>query len=146
MAIDLSTAILALAENGDLQRIHDKWLLKSSCTMESAELESDRLHLKSFWGLFLICGIACSIALFIYFMQIMHQLRTADPPDAITSEASSGRSRPLHRFLSLMDEKEDPSKSKSKRAKVERSSFENDRDEESGRHSNQRQTELATIT
>ncbi|KAK4852853.1 hypothetical protein QYF36_000115 [Acer negundo] len=146
LAVDLSTAILGLAESGDLQRIHDKWLLKSSCTMESAELESDRLHLKSFWGLFLICGIACFIALFIYFMQIIHQLRTADPPDAISSEPSSGRSRRLQRFLSLMDEKEDPSKSKSKRAKVERSSFENDRDEESGRHSNKRQTELATMS
>ncbi|KAK2660920.1 hypothetical protein Ddye_007453 [Dipteronia dyeriana] len=146
LAVDLSTAILALSESGDLQRIHDKWLLKSSCTMDSAELESDRLHLKSFWGLFLICGIACFIALFIYFMQIVHQLRTADPPDAILSGASSGRSRRFQRFLSLMDEKEDQSKSKSKRAKVERSPLENDRDEESGsRHSNKRQTELATM-
>ncbi|KAK3232024.1 hypothetical protein Dsin_003905 [Dipteronia sinensis] len=146
LAVDLSTAILALAENGDLQRIHDKWLLESSCTMESAELESDRLHLKSFWGLFLICGIACFIALFIYFMQIIHQLRTADPPDSISSEPSSGPSRHFQRFFSLMDEKEDPSKSKSKRAKVERSSFENDRDEELGGHSNKRQTELATMS
>nr|6R85_A Chain A, Glutamate receptor 3.3,Glutamate receptor 3.3 [Arabidopsis thaliana]6R85_B Chain B, Glutamate receptor 3.3,Glutamate receptor 3.3 [Arabidopsis thaliana]6R88_A Chain A, Glutamate receptor 3.3,Glutamate receptor 3.3 [Arabidopsis thaliana]6R88_B Chain B, Glutamate receptor 3.3,Glutamate receptor 3.3 [Arabidopsis thaliana]6R88_C Chain C, Glutamate receptor 3.3,Glutamate receptor 3.3 [Arabidopsis thaliana]6R88_D Chain D, Glutamate receptor 3.3,Glutamate receptor 3.3 [Arabidopsis thalian len=32
LAIDLSTAILELAENGDLQRIHDKWLMKNACT------------------------------------------------------------------------------------------------------------------
>ncbi|KAL5778386.1 hypothetical protein ACOSP7_011312 [Xanthoceras sorbifolium] len=119
LAVDLSTAILALAENGDLQRIHDKWLMQSSCTLENAELESDQLHLQSFWGLFLICGIACVIALFIYFLQITYQLRTAEPPDDSSIESGSVRSRRLQRFLSKMDEKEDPSKSKSKRAKVE---------------------------
>lgn len=146
--MDLSTAILALAENGDLQRIHDKWLMKSSCALETAELESDRLHLKSFWGLFVICAIACFIALVIYFLQITHQLRNADPtPDSISSESNNARSRRLQRFLSLMDEKDDPSK-RSKRVKVERSPpYDNNGDEESGRgrSSNRRQTELTSM-
>ncbi|RYR78988.1 hypothetical protein Ahy_A01g003846 [Arachis hypogaea] len=30
LAIDVSTAILKLSENGDLQRIHDKWLTRSA--------------------------------------------------------------------------------------------------------------------
>lgn len=124
LAVDLSTAILALSENGDLQRIHDKWLMQTSCGSDSAEIESDRLHLKSFWGLFLICGIACFVALFIYFLQILHQLCTT-PAESVPEGSSSSRSGHLQRFLSLMDEKEDPSK-RSKRRKVERALSEND--------------------
>ncbi|KAK3231732.1 hypothetical protein Dsin_003613 [Dipteronia sinensis] len=45
LSVVLSTAILALAENGDLQLIHDKWLLESSCTLENAALELDLLHI-----------------------------------------------------------------------------------------------------
>ncbi|GLT46036.1 hypothetical protein SLA2020_198260 [Shorea laevis] len=122
LVVDMSTAILALAENGDLQRIHDKWLMKSSCTSESTELESDRLHLSSFWGLFLIFGIACFIALIIYFVQILRQLRRVLPPESYSPGQCSSRSRPIGRFLSLMDEKQESSKSRSKKEKVERSS------------------------
>ncbi|XP_015576348.1 glutamate receptor 3.6 isoform X2 [Ricinus communis] len=56
LAVDMSTAILKLSENGDLQRIHDKWLTRSACSSTSTKLEVDRLQLRSFWGLFLICG------------------------------------------------------------------------------------------
>ncbi|KAJ4965172.1 hypothetical protein NE237_017021 [Protea cynaroides] len=73
LAIDMSTAILTLAENGDLQRIHDKWLTTSVCSSDNTELESDQLHLNSFWGLFLICGAACFISLMIYFFFIIRQ-------------------------------------------------------------------------
>lgn len=143
LAVDLSTAILELAENGDLQRIHDKWLMKSSCSLQNAEIESDRLHLSSFWGLFLICGVACFIALLIYFLQIMHQLCKSAPSDSISSEQRIAHSRHLQRFFSLMDEKEDLTKNKSKRMKMEGPSFHNDRDEELGRSSKRRETDLA---
>ncbi|OWM81169.1 hypothetical protein CDL15_Pgr007200 [Punica granatum] len=127
LAVDLSTAILTLSENGDLQRIHDKWLKLGTCSSETTEIESEQLHLKSFWGLFLICGIACLLALLICFIQIMRQLRHEDPAE--TPASGSSRSQRLHRVLSLMDEKEDPSK-KSKRRKVE---FVLDDDDEVGR-------------
>ncbi|XP_010530328.1 PREDICTED: glutamate receptor 3.3 [Tarenaya hassleriana] len=124
LAVDLSTAILELAENGDLQRIHDKWLMKNACTLDNAELESDRLHLKSFWGLFLICGIACLLALLIYFASILRQLYRANPSgDAISKDGSSNgslsRSNHLQRFWSLMDEKEDLSKRGNKKRKID---------------------------
>lgn len=140
LAIDMSTAILALAENGDLQRIHDKWLKQSTCSLESTELESNRLHLSSFWGLFLICGIACFMALLIYFLQILRQLSGAPPPESASTGQGSSRSGRLQRFLSLMDEKEQ-SKSGQKRRKVEKSSMDNDGDDESGRKPKRRETE-----
>ena len=122
LAIDLSTAILKLSENGELQRIHDKWLISSSCSLESAELESDHLHLKSFCGLFLICGLACFVALFIYFFQIMRLFcRGHGTPAEEDSSVINSRSKRLKTLLSLIDEKEDPSKRESKRRKMERS-------------------------
>lgn len=122
MAIDLSTAILQLSENGDLQRIHDKWLVKSACSMDNAELESDRLQLQSFWGLFLICGIVCFIALAIYCFQITRRLYRSDLEQSDLSSSSASHSTRLRRIISLMDERKEPSKRESKRRKVEKSS------------------------
>ena len=55
LAIDMSTAILKLSENGDLQRIHDKWLMRSACTAQGTTTEVDQLQFKSFLGLFVLC-------------------------------------------------------------------------------------------
>ncbi|KAJ4825501.1 hypothetical protein Tsubulata_035022 [Turnera subulata] len=143
LAIDISTAILELSENGDLQRIHDKWFMQSSCSSETSELESDRLHLKSFWGLFLICGLVCLIALFIYFLQIVRQLSDAKPEEDISANTQgSSRSGRLQKLLSLMDEKEDQSKSNKKR-RVEM--HENGRDDcELGKNPKSKKSEVAT--
>ncbi|XP_065880852.1 glutamate receptor 3.3 [Euphorbia lathyris] len=147
LSVDMSTAILELSENGDLQRIHDKWLLPDSCSSDAAELESDRLHLESFWGLFLICGIACFLALFIHFCKIIHKLRRAPPEEETISpgeaSARSGtRSRRLQRLISIMDEKKDTSRRRDKRRKMERSLSDNDRDEELGRNTKRKGMEL----
>ncbi|KAB1203515.1 Glutamate receptor 3.3 [Morella rubra] len=132
LAVDMSTAILQLSENGDLQRIHDKWLMQSPCSLETSEIESNQLQLKSFWGLFLICGIACFFALFIYFLQIMQLLCRATPSESVSAGSSNSISTRFRKLLSLMDEKEDQSHNGSKRRKVEKSFSENDRDSELG--------------
>ncbi|XP_057974475.1 glutamate receptor 3.3 isoform X2 [Malania oleifera] len=139
LAVDLSTAILGLSENGDLQRIHDKWLSRSTCSLDSTEIESSQLHLQSFWGLFLICGLACVVALFIHFFQIMRQFCHVTTAESVsTGQASSRRLRTL---LSIMDEKEDHSKRERKRTKMEGSpSDDNDQEDEIGRSPKRRQT------
>ncbi|MED6119246.1 hypothetical protein PIB30_009892 [Stylosanthes scabra] len=110
LAVDLSTAILQLSETGDLQRIHDKWMTISSCSLDHSEIDSDRLQLKSFWGLFLLCGMACFLALVIHFVQIMVRMRHAPPPPEAASNSSSISGR-FQRFLSLIDEKEESPRS-----------------------------------
>ncbi|XP_047966336.1 glutamate receptor 3.3-like [Salvia hispanica] len=125
LAIDLSTAILTLSENGDLQRIHDKWLTTSTCSSDNTELESDRLHLKSFWGLYLLCGVACFLALVVYFIQIINRYRQAARDEFTSSEGSSSRSKRIQTLLSLIDEKEDISRRDRKRRKLEMSMSEN---------------------
>ncbi|KAL7250279.1 hypothetical protein ACSBR1_012309 [Camellia fascicularis] len=57
LVVDLSTAILRLLENGDLQRIHDRWILLKRYTSKNEEQEIDQhesirpkstLHVTSF--------------------------------------------------------------------------------------------------
>ncbi|XP_027360902.1 glutamate receptor 3.6-like isoform X2 [Abrus precatorius] len=124
LAIDLSTAILQMTDNGDLQRIHDKWLLSSACLSQGSKLEVERLQLKSFWGLYVICGSACLLALFIYLLQILRQYQKHYSQEVDSTEQSlrSGSSQ-LRTFLSFVDEKEETVKSRSKRRKMERISY-----------------------
>ncbi|WVZ09152.1 hypothetical protein V8G54_013682 [Vigna mungo] len=127
LAVDLSTAILQMIDNGDLQRIHDKWLLSSACLSQGSKLEVERLQLKSFWGLYAICGVACLFALFMYLIQILRQYQKhyLEEPESIGDQSigSSSRSSRLKTFLSFADEKEETVKSRSKRRKMERISY-----------------------
>ncbi|KVH88976.1 Extracellular ligand-binding receptor [Cynara cardunculus var. scolymus] len=86
LALDLSTAVLQLSENGELQRIHDKWLASSSCSSQVAEIDDNSLSLSSFWGLFLICGIACFISLSVYFCRVLCQYRSFNPNEEVDHE------------------------------------------------------------
>lgn len=117
----MSIAILRLSESGDLQRIHDKWLMRSACTKQGTKFEVDRLQLKSFWGLFAICGTACLLALCVYFILMMRQFSRHYPEELEPSGSSSGSKR-LRTFLSFADEKEEDVKSRSKRRQMERNS------------------------
>ncbi|XP_060675170.1 glutamate receptor 3.6-like [Ziziphus jujuba] len=110
LAADMSTAILKLSENGILQRIHDKWLRKSACSSEGAKQDVDRLEIKSFWGLFLLSGTACILALLLYFIKTMYQFSKYTRG---TSQSSS-----LRLFLQFLNQKEDV-QSRSKRRRSE---------------------------
>ena len=97
MHVDLSTAILSLSENGELQRIHDKWLKTGECATDTNEfIDSNQLRLESFWGLFLICGMACVLALLVYFAIMLRKYLRHEPKKS------------LRRFISFVDDKEPP--------------------------------------
>nr|GMD30088.1 glutamate receptor 3.4-like isoform X1 [Ipomoea batatas] len=115
LAVDMSTAILQLSENGDLQRIHDKWLSKEGCSQET-EVDDSRLSLKSFWGLFLICGIACFLALLVFFCRVCLQYRRYSPEQEMdqvanepeTTQCSGGtlRAPSFKDLIDFVDKKE----------------------------------------
>ncbi|MED6142879.1 hypothetical protein PIB30_001647 [Stylosanthes scabra] len=84
LAVDMSTAILELSENGDLQKIHDKWLNKKECA--SNDDDPNKLSLKSFWGLFLVCGIICVLALIVFFTRVLCQYTKLMPEDGEADE------------------------------------------------------------
>ncbi|KAL0422193.1 UNVERIFIED_CONTAM: Glutamate receptor 3.2 [Sesamum latifolium] len=126
LAMDMSTAILTLSENGELQKIHDKWLNTRACGPASS-VDSEQLNLKSFWGLFLICGIVCLIALLLYFCSIIQKFKQYFRQQPQPSLQSSSRSIRIQRFLSFADEKEGESRSRSKRKHMESMSGKNGR-------------------
>ncbi|OMO50006.1 Ionotropic glutamate receptor [Corchorus capsularis] len=121
LAVDMSTALLKLSENGDLQRIHDKWLLRRACSFQGAKMDVDRLQLKSFWGLYVMCGVACLIALSIYFFKIVRKFYRQYSEELEFSGQSSQSTR-IQTFLSFVDEKEEEYKSRSKRRQMEKAS------------------------
>ncbi|CAN4078580.1 unnamed protein product [Withania somnifera] len=120
IAIDMSTAILKLSENGELRGIHDKWLSGIACTSQNTKLEVDRIQLKSFSGLFFLCGLACFLALLIYFVMIACQYCQYYPDSEVSSE--SLRSRRQQTFLSFVDEKEESVRSRSNRRQLQATS------------------------
>ncbi|KAK9948231.1 hypothetical protein M0R45_003817 [Rubus argutus] len=116
LAIDMSTAILKLSENGNLQKIHDKWLMKSACSAEGAKQAVDRLQIKSFWGLFLLSGIACFLALLLHVLRMVRQYYRHAGSD-IESSQSSHR---LKSFVSFVNKREQEVQSGSKRRRTEK--------------------------
>jgi len=95
LAADLSTAILQLSETGQLQRIHDEWLTRSSCSSDDSEVGATRLGLGSFWGLFLVCALICLLALLVFFIRVCWQYskysnsEAAGEPSAADADAAA---------------------------------------------------------
>ncbi|KAG8057902.1 hypothetical protein GUJ93_ZPchr0002g26063 [Zizania palustris] len=102
LQVDLSTAILSLSENGELQRIHDKWLRTGECTDDTTQfVDSNQLRLESFWGLFLICGVACVIALLIYLVTIIRKYQRHEHPEEPMAPQGPRR-HSIRRFISFL--------------------------------------------
>ncbi|KAM0970087.1 hypothetical protein EV1_017986 [Malus domestica] len=117
LAIDMSTAVLKLSERGDLQKIHDKWLMKSACSAEGAKQAVDRLPMRSFWGLFLLSGIACFLALVLHVLRMVRQYYRFHDSDCDSSQA-----RRLRSFVSFVNKREEEVKRRTKRRRTEKAS------------------------
>ncbi|XP_024963969.1 glutamate receptor 3.2-like [Cynara cardunculus var. scolymus] len=102
LAVDMSNAILILAENGELGRIHDDWLKKEGgCGAKRLSLVSDHLELESFWGLLVIFGAVCVVAVFIHFGVTLNRFRKE------SYDSKKPRQRGYRRFLSFSDRKQE---------------------------------------
>ncbi|XP_021907183.1 glutamate receptor 3.4-like isoform X2 [Carica papaya] len=115
LAVDMSTAILQLSENGDLQKIHNKWLTHNECSMQITETDDNQLSLKSFWGLFVICGASCIIALAIFSGRIFCQFRRFSPENEESDNVEeieparprrSARTSSFKNLIDFVDKKE----------------------------------------
>ncbi|CAN8295511.1 unnamed protein product [Cochlearia groenlandica] len=110
LAVDMSTAILQLSEEGELEKIHRKWLsYKHECSMQISNSENSQLSLKSFWGLFLICGITCFMAITIFFWRVFWQYQRLLPDSGdeerareVSESSRSGRGLRAPSFTELI--------------------------------------------
>ncbi|KAL9225703.1 hypothetical protein vseg_001596 [Gypsophila vaccaria] len=133
LAADISTAILELSDNGDLQRIHDKWLTSGRCSEDSMQIESSQLQLSSFVGLFVLCGFVCVIALVVYFTRICRKLRKVSRTEVVPTHACCKPNlKRVRTLISLIDEKRDHSQKRRKhRRDIEGSPLGDNTDDES---------------
>ncbi|GKV03087.1 hypothetical protein SLEP1_g15455 [Rubroshorea leprosula] len=74
LVADVSRAILNVTESDKMREIENKWL-KKHCTDSSTLVSSNRLDLGSFWGLFLITGVAATLALIISVADFLYKQR-----------------------------------------------------------------------
>ncbi|XP_062092124.1 glutamate receptor 2.7-like isoform X2 [Humulus lupulus] len=73
---DVSTAILTITEDKTMNSIEYKWFgSQTSCPDLNTQVSSNSLGLESFWGLFLIVGIASFSSLMIYVAMFFYQHR-----------------------------------------------------------------------
>ncbi|KAJ6361215.1 hypothetical protein OIU78_001788 [Salix suchowensis] len=72
----MSRAILNVTEGDKMEKIEKAWFgEKSGCPESSTSISSNSLSLKSFWGLFLIAGLAASLALIIFLVMFVYRER-----------------------------------------------------------------------
>lgn len=121
LTADMSTALLSLSENGKLQEIHDKWLKIDTCDKQNSQADSNKFGLQFFWGIFLVTGIVCFIALLIFFCRMiwlysLHGGRDIDDSNH-SSHSFSSSARALKSFARFMDKKEDDERKESLKRK-----------------------------
>ncbi|KAA0043456.1 glutamate receptor 3.7-like [Cucumis melo var. makuwa] len=115
LAVDMSTAILKLSENGKLQKIHEKWFCRMGCPAERRrKSEPIQLHLVSFWGLYLLCGAFSLVALFIFLLRIVRQFaryirqqKESSQAELVSSNSNSSWTQVIYKFIDFVDEKEE---------------------------------------
>jgi len=100
---------LKLSENGELQKIHDRWFCQTSCTTKTAQSSAPyQLDLSNFGGLFLVCGIVTVACLLIFLLRSVRQFirfksKLRDPGE----HSSKGCSQVIYNFFDFLDEKEE---------------------------------------
>ncbi|ESQ51409.1 hypothetical protein EUTSA_v10016194mg [Eutrema salsugineum] len=76
---DVSRAILNLTQGEEMAPIENKWFnsrsLASECPDPKTALSSNRLSLSSFWGLFLIAGIASFLSFLLFVATFLYEHR-----------------------------------------------------------------------
>lgn len=114
LAIDMSTAILKLSENGKMQEIHKKWFCESGIcpTEKRRDPDPNHLHLNSFWGLYLLCGVASIVALALFLSRavgqyVRYKKRQMEAASTMPDSSDNKCSRVIFNFFDFIDEKEE---------------------------------------
>ena len=90
-----------------------QWVVcQSSCSIQTARSSDPaQLHLRSFWGLFLVCGIATIVSLLLFLLRTVCQFTHSnrqhrDPAEPWGKDCSQA----IYSFFNFIDAKEDATK------------------------------------
>ena len=86
-----------------MRRIENKWFnrVTSECPDPNSDLSSNRLSLSSFWGLFLIAGVASFLALLVFVALFLYEHR-----HTLCSNPEGSIWRKLKSLFRIFDEKD----------------------------------------
>ncbi|KAF8084043.1 hypothetical protein N665_0736s0004 [Sinapis alba] len=106
MTGDVSRAILKVTQSKEMSLIENKWFnhlnLASDCPdPDTTDLSSNRLTLSSFWGLFLIAGVASFLALLVFVALFLYEHR-----HTLCSNSEGSICRKLKSLFRIFDEKD----------------------------------------
>ncbi|KAK0588542.1 hypothetical protein LWI29_002337 [Acer saccharum] len=116
LAVDISTAVLKLSEDGKLERIREDWFCKPECPWKTTHYtEAHQLRFISFWGLYLLCGTVTLVALLVFLFRTVRQFvryKRRQMPQSVPSSSSSSTtttrcSNVIYNFFDFIDEKEE---------------------------------------
>ncbi|XP_062097846.1 glutamate receptor 2.7-like isoform X2 [Humulus lupulus] len=100
---DISRAILEVTEGKKMKVIEKLWFKNdTNCVDPNNKFSSNSLGLESFWGLFLIAGVASSLALVIYAAMFLYEQRNL----LMNSDAEPSVWRRIAAIFRTFDEKD----------------------------------------
>ncbi|CAN6582789.1 unnamed protein product [Malus baccata var. baccata] len=103
---DISQAVLSVMEGEKIMKIESKWFSQESNCEDNSRtprISSNSLGLESFWGLFLIAGVASILALIIFVACFFYKHRhVLEQPDSRTSS----RWRRVRAMIEIFNEKD----------------------------------------
>lgn len=73
LVADISRAILNVTQGDKMKVIENAWFGRNNCPDSNTSVSSNSLGLESFWGLFLIVGVASALALIVFVARFLHQ-------------------------------------------------------------------------
>ncbi|CAH8282339.1 unnamed protein product [Eruca vesicaria subsp. sativa] len=103
MTKDVSIAILKVTQGKEMRRIENKWFKRhpSECPDPSTDLSSNRLSLSSFWGLFLIAGVATFLAFLVFVARFLYEHR-----HTLCNDSEGSMWRKLKSLFRIFNEKD----------------------------------------
>ncbi|GLJ41443.1 hypothetical protein SUGI_0857760 [Cryptomeria japonica] len=119
LVLDISKAILNLSESKEMQEILKRWFnsSESKCSMESDGVDSNKLGIKNFWGVFLLTGCVSFLTLVYYLCRLLYRFVHRNESSFHVKSVSTH----LRTFANYADKKEIPAP-KRKRSKTATSS------------------------
>ncbi|KAI5077416.1 hypothetical protein GOP47_0007240 [Adiantum capillus-veneris] len=102
---DMSQAILHMSETGELERIRTYWFQELACDDSSKDptVQSNQLDIMSFWGLFLISGVASIICVLIHLLSLYNNYRKHQQAEGSTITVSKRFSEHFKQFIVYAD-------------------------------------------
>ncbi|XP_057833805.1 glutamate receptor 2.7 [Cryptomeria japonica] len=98
---EISRSVLELSESAEMQRLQNKWFNMTECTKPGAQVDSNRLSMQSFWGLYLITGTASIVALLLFLGRLIYNYTRHNPAPEGPSISAHVKS-----FVNYMDQEE----------------------------------------